>query len=102
MCVLLILLPALGGRLAPCPDEEINEFLVAGGPRRDVGDWDRVSWDDAPVWGLEASPSSETMSVMREELYIMVPDSSRGGSVRRPLESEERGFSGVAMVSFNF
>ena len=62
----------------PCPDEEINEFLIAGGPRRDGGD---VGWDDAPLWGLEVSPYSETMSVMREELYVMGSCSSRRGSV---------------------
>src|SRR5690242_12018370 len=84
MCVLLMRLPALVGRLEPCPDEEIKEFLVVGrpGPGRDGGGCDRVGWDDTPLWGLESSSSSETMPVIREELYLMGSGSARGSAGR--------------------
>lgn len=89
-------LAELGGRLAPLEDA-IKEFRAGGGPFREPGGCDHVCWEDSAERGASSAPSSDAISVMREEMY----EGGRGGS--RPLFSavcrfESSGIGGLGEV----
>lgn len=68
MCIRLSRLLALPGLLVIWL-EAAMEFL-AGRPRLDPGGCDRGGWGEYPVCDWEYSPSSEVISVTRDEIPL--------------------------------
>lgn len=57
-------------------DDAIKELRAGGGPLREPGGCDHVGWEDRAERGASSPPSSDPMSVMREDMY----EAGRGGS----------------------